>query len=66
MRSIGTMSDGASTTQISERSRRPSEQKRQSGSSLRLKHSLQKPTRSLTTRIASASASASSGGTRRR
>src|SRR3954470_23013191 len=60
------MSEGDSTTQISERSRRGSLQNVHSVSSVRLKHSVQKPTRSLTTRIASASASASSGGTRSR
>ena len=42
------MSDGASTTQISERSRRGSGQIGRAAPRLRLKHSAQKPTRSLT------------------
>src|SRR3954468_2742813 len=55
------MSLGSSTTQITVRSRRASWQIGQSGPSARLKHSSQKPIRSLTSRMASASASASSG-----
>src|ERR671937_1865900 len=54
------MSDGSSTTQITLRSRRASWQLVHSGPSARLKHSRQLPMRSLTSRIASASASASS------
>src|SRR5213083_819025 len=48
-----------------ERSRRASEQMVQSSSSVRFPHSRQKPMRSLTSRIASARAKASSFGTRR-
>src|ERR671937_2843523 len=54
------MSDGSSTTQITLRSRRASWQLVHSGPSARLKHSRQLPMRSLTSRMASASASASS------
>jgi hypothetical protein len=60
MRSIGTTSDGSSTTQISPGSRRSSVQMRQRGPSARLKQTSHRPIRSLTSRIASASAVASS------
>src|SRR5438477_3764216 len=59
-------SPGSSTTQISPASRRSSWQIRQRGSSARLKQISQKPMRSLTSRIASARALASSASARRR
>src|SRR4051812_7216064 len=58
-------SPGSSTTQTSDPSRRSSWQIRQRGPSARLKQISHTPTRSLTSRIASASASASSGSARR-
>src|SRR3954470_10891307 len=59
-------SPGSSTTQMSSASRRSSWQIRQRGSSARLKQTSQSPMRSLTSRIASASALASSASTRSR
>ena len=56
---------GSSTTQIVDRSRLGSAQIRQSGPSARLKHPSQRPTFSFTSRIAVASAAASSSGARR-
>lgn len=59
------MSPGSSTTQITVSSRRASEQIEQSSPSERLKQTWQKPIFSLTSVIASASASASAGSRRR-
>src|SRR5687767_8599558 len=59
-------SPGSSTTQIRWASRRSSWQIRHRGSTARLKQTSHRPTVSLTSRIASASGSASSGGTRSR
>jgi hypothetical protein len=59
------MSPGSSTTQISVPSRRSSWQIVQRGPSARLKQTSQKPIFSLTSRIASARASASSRSVRR-
>src|SRR6185312_9601893 len=58
-------SPGSSTTQMSSVSRRSSWQMRQRGSSARLKQTSQSRMRSLTSRIASARARASSGSVRR-
>src|SRR3954452_6955641 len=58
-------SPGSSTTQMSSASRRSSWQIRQRGSSARLKHTSHSPMRSFTSRIASASALASSASARR-
>lgn len=59
------MSPGSSTTQMTEASRRSSEQMVQVSPSERLKQTVQKPIFSLTSVIASASASASAGSRRR-
>src|SRR3954468_6201067 len=58
-------SPGSSTTQMSSASRRSSWQMRQRSSSARLKHTWHRPMRSLTSRMASASAVASSMSARR-
>src|SRR4051812_29907871 len=58
-------SPGSSTTQMSSASRRASWQMRQRSSSARLKHTWHRPMRSLTSRMASASAVASSTSARR-
>src|SRR5947209_10359151 len=58
-------SDGSSTTQMRSGSRRSSVQMRQRGPSARLKHTSQRPIRSLTSRMAWARANASSSPTRR-
>src|SRR6185436_10876629 len=65
VRSMGITSPGSSTTQMSSVSRRSSWQMRQRGSSARLKQTSQSRMRSLTSRIASARARASSGSVRR-
>src|SRR4029453_9161027 len=65
VRSTERRSAGCSTTQMIERSRRGAGQIAESSPPVRLPPSRQKPMRSLTSRIASASANASSSGTRR-
>ncbi len=66
MRSIGITSLGSSTTQITCASRRSSWQMRQVGSVARLKQISHRRTVALTSRMASARASASSSDTRSR